>query len=252
MTLSEDLNFVDQGGEFDSAASPYPVVFGISFTPKIIGLIAGVVGLAGALFIVLNLVMPAWDNYQQQQAKSADLQGQIDQKKAAIKQMEQVKQELAQAKQQQIQVLGLFSNEQTLDTLLLDVNRLVESGNTQVPANAFRAKLQKFAPANNKAEPVMDGSLGVGVNGKLKRMNINVEIVGTYEQTQSILRNIERLQPLLIVKDYQSVLAPAQTNAPGGKVVRLVGPAPLTTSFQLQALMPMTAEDIAAAAKAPK
>jgi type IV pilus assembly protein PilO len=251
MTLSEDFNFADQGGEFDSGASPYPVVFGVSFTPKIIGLIAGVVGLAGALLILFNLVMPAWESYQQQQAKSTDLQGQIDQKKAIIKQIDQVKQDLAQAKQQQIQVLGLFSNEKTLDTLLLDLNRLVESGNTQVSLNAVKAKLQKFAPANDKAEAVTDGSLGVGVNGKLKRMNINIEIVGTYEQTQSILRNIERLQPLLIVKDYQSVLAPVRTTNQAGKVIRQVGPAPITTSFQLQALMPLTPEEMVAAAKAP-
>ncbi|MBU7583999.1 MAG: pilus assembly protein PilO [Nostoc sp. TH1S01] len=251
MTLSEDLNFADQGEEFDSAASPYPVAFGITFTPQIIGAIAGVAGLAGALFILLNLVMPAWDTYQQQQAKSGELQGQIDQKKANLKQIEQIKKDLADAKQQKIQVLGLFSNEKTLDTLLLDLNRLIESGNAQVPPNAVKAKLQKFAPVTNKAEPITDGSLGVAVNNKLKRLNINVEFVGTYEQTQSILRNIERLQPLLIVKDYQSVLAPVQASTQSGKTIRQVGPAPITTSFQLQALIPLTPEELAAAAKAP-
>ncbi|BBD58071.1 hypothetical protein NIES2109_08400 [Nostoc sp. HK-01] len=252
MTLSEDLNFADQGEEFDSGASPYPVVFGISFTPQIIGIIAGVVGLFGALFILLNMVMPAWDNYQQQQAKSGELQGQIDQKKATLKQIDQVKKDLADAKQQKIQVLGLFSNEKTLDTLLLDLNRLVESGNAQVPPNAVKAKLQKFAPTTNKAEPITDGSLGVAVDNKLKRISINVEFVGTYEQTQSILRNIERLQPLLIVRDYQSVLAPVQANTQSGKVIRQVGPPPITTSFQLQALIPLTPEELAAAVpKAP-
>ncbi|MBD2496086.1 GspMb/PilO family protein [Nostoc sp. FACHB-280] len=248
MTLSEDLNFADQGEEFDSGASPYPVLFGIAFTPQIIGGIAGVVGLAGALFIVLNFVMPAWDTYQQQQAKSGELQGQIDQKKATLKQIDQVKKDLADAKQQQIQVLGLFANEKTLDTLLLDLNRLIESGNAQVPPNAVKAKLQKFAPATTKAEPIIDGSLGVAVNNKLKRISINVEFVGTYEQTQSILRNIERLQPLLIVRDYQSVLAPVQATSQTGKAIRQVGPPPLTTSFQLQALMPLTPEDLAALA----
>ncbi|MBE9208314.1 pilus assembly protein PilO [Nostoc sp. LEGE 06077] len=252
MTLSEDLNFADQGEEFDSGASPYPVVFGITFTPQIIGMIAGVLGLAGALFIVLNLVLPAWDNYQQQQAKSGELQGQIDQKKATLKQIDQVKKDLADAKQQKIQVLGLFSNEKTLDTLLLDLNRLVESGNAQVPPNAVKAKLQKFTPVTNQAEIITDGSLGAAVNNKLKRLNINVEFIGTYEQTQSILRNIERLQPLLIVRDYQSVLAPVQANTQSGKVVRQVGPPPITTSFQLQALIPLTPEELAAAApKAP-
>jgi type IV pilus assembly protein PilO len=253
MTLSEDFNFAE-GGEFDSGgASPYPVVFGITFTPTIIGMIAGLVGLGGALYILLNLLMPALENYQQQQAKSSDLQGQVEQKRAAIKQIDQVIQDLAQAKQQKIQVLGLFANEKTLDTLLLDLNRLVESGNAQVPANAVKAKLQKFTPTANKAEPVMDSSLGVAVNGKLKRTSINIEIVGTYEQTQSIIRNIERLQPLLIVKEYQSALAPVTTTTSSGKVVRQIGPPGITTLFQVQALMPMTPEEIAAVAKeAPK
>jgi type IV pilus assembly protein PilO len=144
-------------------------------------------------------------------------------------------------------VLGLFANEKTLDTLLLDLNRLVESGNSQVPFNAVRAKLKKYTPAGDKAEPITDGTFGPLVDGKLKRRSINIEIVGTYEQTQSILRNIERLQPLLLVKDYQSALAP-ETAVEPGKGVRRIGPAPISTNFQLQALMPMTPQDMAQAA----
>ncbi|MBE9051833.1 pilus assembly protein PilO [Nostocales cyanobacterium LEGE 11386] len=252
MTLSEDFNFVDQGGEFGSETPAYPVVFGISFTPKIIGILVGVLGIAGAAYMLMNMVMPAWETYQQQQAQSNDLQGQIEQKKASIKEIDKVKEELAQAKQQTIQVLSLFANEKTLDTLLLDLNRLVESGNSQIPANAVRAKLQKFVPASQQAEPINDGSLGAIVDGKLKRSSINVEVVGTFEQTQSIIRNIERLQPLLIVKDYQATLAPEQAKDSSGKEVRRIGPAPITTSFQLQALMPLNSEEVAAAAEAAK
>lgn len=252
MTLSEDFNFAE-GGEFGSEAPAYPVVFGISFTPKIIGILVGVLGIAGAGYMLMNMVMPAWETYQQQQEKRTDLQGQVEQKKASITQIDKVKDELAQAKQQRIQVLSLFADEKTLDTLLLDLNRLVESGNAQVPANAVRAKLQKFVPASQQAETVADGSLGAIVNGKLKRSSVNVEIVGTFEQTQSIIRNIERLQPLLIVKDYQARLAPEpSTNSSSGEEVRRVGPAAITTSFQLQALMPMKAEEIAAATEAKK
>ena len=54
MTLSEDFNFADQNGE-DSAAPAYPVVFGISFTPQIIGIIVGVIGLGGAIFLLLKI-----------------------------------------------------------------------------------------------------------------------------------------------------------------------------------------------------
>ena len=250
MTLSDDLNFAEHGGEFDSATPAYPVVFGIAFTPKIIGILVGVIGLAGAAYILLNLLMPAWETYQQQQAKSLELQAQVAQKKANIKQIDKVKDELAQAKQQKVQVLGLFANEKTSDTLLLDMNRLVESGNTPTSINAVRAKLKKFVPVSQKPEPIIDGSLGLLVDGKLQRSSINAEITGTYEQTQSIIRNIERLQPLLIVKDYQATLAPAESRSPLDKTPVQVGPAAINTSFQLQILMPLSPEEIAAAAAA--
>ncbi|MBC6429884.1 pilus assembly protein PilO [Nostoc sp. HG1] len=250
MTLSDNLNFGEQSGEFDQATPASPVLFGIAFTPKIIGILVGVIGLAGAGYIFLNLVMPAWESYQQQLAKSSELQGQVEQKKASIKEIGKVKDELAQAKQQKIQVLGLFANEKSLDTLLLDVNRLVDSGNTPTSMNVVRAKLKKFVPVSQKPEPITDGTLGLQVDGKLQRSNINVEITGTYEQTQSIIRNIERLQPLLIVKDYQATLAPVESKSPLDKTPMQVGPAAINTSFQLQVLMPLTPEEIAAAAAA--
>jgi type IV pilus assembly protein PilO len=250
MTLSDDLNFGEQGGEFDAATPASPMLFGIAFTPKIIGILVGVIGLAGAGYILLNLLMPAWESYQQQQAKTSELQGQIEQKKASIKQIEQLKNELAQAKQQKVQVLGLFANEKTLDTLLLDLNRLIESGNTSTSINTVRAKLKKFAPISQTPEPIIDGSFGKEVDGKLQRSTFVADITGTYEQTQSILRNIERLQPLLIVKDYQATVAPAEARSPLDKTPVQPGPAAINTSFQLQVLMPLSPELVAAAAAA--
>jgi type IV pilus assembly protein PilO len=249
MTLSEDLNFADQGGEFDEGAAPYPVLFGVTFTPPIIGIIAGVVGLGGALYMLLNLVMPSWDAYQAQQGKISEIQGQITQKKISVKQIDKVQAEQAQAKQQKIKVLSLFANEKSLDTLLLDTNRLVESDST-VPVTDVTPKLNKFVPDSGEAEIITDGSFGKEVDNKLKRSKISLEIVGTFEQTQSIMRNIERLQPLLIVTNYQSTLAAPEPILPSdqGKKLRL-GPAKITTSFQLQALMPLTPEELAKAAQ---
>lgn len=248
MTFNDDLNFVE-GTKFDTDSPSFLVIFGVSLTPKLIGIFLGVLGLAGAVYMLMNFVMPAWETFQQQQTKQNQLQEVVDQKKTIIQQMETVKQEQAVSKQQQLQVLALFANEKTLDTLPLDLNRLVESGNTQIPPNAVRAKLRKYVPTG-KAEPITDGSLGSLVNGKLKRSSINIEIIGTYEQTQSILRNIERLQSLLIVKDYQSSLVPEAATQQDKTVMPRVGPAPISTSFQLQALMPLSQEEVAAAAKA--
>jgi type IV pilus assembly protein PilO len=248
MTLSEDFNFAENNGEFGESPSS-PKMFGISFTPQIIGIGVAVVGLAGALYVGLNMIMPAWDNYQQQQGKIAELQGQVDQKKASLRKIDQVKAELDQAKLQQVQVLSLFASEKTLDTLLLDLNRLVETTNAQISVSGVRGELKKFVPSSQKPEQINDGSLGLQVNGKLKRSGISIQIVGTYEQTQSIMRNIERLQPLLIVKDYQSTLQriPVESSNQKGEQ-KLDFVSSINTSFQLQALMPLTPEDIAAAA----
>lgn len=251
MTLSDDLNFAEQSGEFGLEKPAFPVVLGVPLTPKKIGAGVAVLGLAGGAFILLNLVMPAWDSFQQQQTKNNELQAQVDQKKANLRKIDQVKAALEEAKQQRTQVLGLFANEKTLDTLLLDLNRLVESGNYRVFGNSVRAKLKKFVPNGQDAETIIDGSLGLQVNGKLKSRSISIEIVGTYEQIQAIMRNIERMQPLFIVKNYQSTVAPPEPSSQSDKVLIKRGPTAISSSFELQALMALTAEELAeAAAKA--
>ncbi|WP_071190422.1 pilus assembly protein PilO [Trichormus sp. NMC-1] len=254
MTLSDDLSFSQHATGFDDAPSSNPVVFGVTLTTPIIGALVGFMGVLAAGYMILNIVMPAWDTYQQQQAKSQELQGQVDQKTAQAKQIDNVLAELAQAKQQQVQVLALFANEKSLATLLMDTSRLVDSSNGQFTANSVRATLRKFVPSGDKPEIITDDSLGAEVNNKLKRSNIKVEIEGTFEQTQSIMRNIERLQPLLLVKNYDSKLVPPEIqNSEENKKVVQIGPGKLATSFDLEALMPLTPEEAAevAAASAP-
>ncbi|MBF2017449.1 MAG: pilus assembly protein PilO [Rivularia sp. T60_A2020_040] len=244
MTFSDEMNF-EGGGEFEES-SAYPVIFGITFTPIISGILIGVLGLAGATYMLLNFVMPAWENFGEKQNKQQELESQIEQKKSSLQNIDKIKAELAQAKSQQSQVLAVFASEKTLNTLLIDLNRLVEAGNAQLSSNSVKAKLQKFAPSSEGTQPVNDGSLGTLVDGKLKRNSTEIAISGTYEQTQSILRNIERLQPLLLVKDYQSTLQPEVIEE--GKP-RRTGPTPITTTFKLEALVPMNPQEVAAAAK---
>ncbi|HEY9805524.1 MAG TPA: hypothetical protein V6D04_03095, partial [Candidatus Obscuribacterales bacterium] len=134
----------------------------------------------------------------------------------------------------------------TLDTLLLDLNRLV---------NARKAKLSSFVPAPEPATVITDSSLGATVNGKLKRKEITVNLEGNYEQTQSIMRSVERLQPLLLVKSFNSQLDQSTqkiTVDRRGRLIPVGRPETnLKTSFKLQALLPLTPQEATAAAKAP-
>lgn len=245
MTFSDEMNF--EGSEFEEdSSSAYPVVFGITFTPKVSGILIGVLGLAGAGYMFLNILKPAWDSFTLKQGTKAQLETEIQSKEARLQSIDELNAKLAKAKTQQSKVWAVFANEKTLDTLLLDLNRLVQAGNAQLGRNAVKAKLEKFAPSSEGTQPVTDGSLGPEVDGKLKRSTTEIAISGTYEQTQAILRNIERLQPLLIVKDYQSDLV--QETFEEGQP-RRTGPTPINTSFKLEALVPMNPQEVAEAQK---
>ena len=243
MTLSEEFIAVDDGVE---AAPTYPSAFGVTLTPEISGLLIALAGLAVGGYMLLNLLMPTWQRHQELTANQNQKQSLVQQKAASLNQEEKIKAELAQAKQQKAEVLALFANEQTLDTLLIDLNRVIQSANAQ--KNGY-AQLKKFVPANQTAEIITDGSLGPEVNGKLKRRNIDVIFEGTFEQTQAILRNIERLQPLLIIRNYKSNMAPATSSDSDPKNSIVTGPTVISTSFQLQALIPLSSEEAAKAAQ---
>ncbi|MFM7365863.1 MAG: pilus assembly protein PilO [Cuspidothrix sp.] len=253
MTVSEEFNFSDKGTQTANSA---PVVFGVTMTPTIVGGVVALLGVASAGYMILNVLIPDWDIYQQQLIKRGQIQAEVAQKKSQAAQIAKVEADLATAKEQQKQILALFADEKSLDTLLLDTSRLIDSSNGQNIANGVKAKMKKFVPTSEKPLVIDDSSFGPEVNGKLKRSVFNVEIEGNFEQTQSIMRNIERLQPLLLVKNYNSKLSPPETLGDKDNPV-LIGVGKLATTFELEALMPLTNQEIAelaakaAAAKAP-
>ncbi|WP_353929237.1 pilus assembly protein PilO [Okeanomitos corallinicola TIOX110] len=247
MTLSDDLSFSKSGAGFDDFSSSYPVVFGITFTPQVIGGVVGGLGFLGAVYMILNLGMPAWEKFQGLQTKSKDLQSQVEQKTNQANQANKVKADLAQSKQLQTQVLGLFANEKSLDTLLLDTSSLINTSNSEARViSGIKAQLKKFAPEGDEPEIIEDGSLGEKVNNKLKRQIIKVEIEGKFEQMQLIMANIERLQPLLLVENYNSqLIEPEVDNTDRDRPPVRSEPGKILTSFDLVALMPLTEAETA-------
>jgi type IV pilus assembly protein PilO len=248
MTLSDDLNFAEQGAGSEEEASQSIVAFGITFTPLIIGGILGVLGIISSVAMVVYLIMPALDTFHQQEAKNSDLESQITQKNIQAAQLNKAQAELEKVKQQQVQVLGLFANEKSIETLLLDINRLIEEVNTKNTPPDATAKLEKYTPASEKPEIITDSSYGVLVNNKLKRLRFNITIKGTFAETETIMQKIERLTPLLIIKNYESKLTAVGTGV-NKKIPK--GSSWIETSCQLEALMPLTPEETASMAKIP-
>lgn len=269
--------------EFESTPN-YPTAFGVTFTPPISGVLLGILGLIGAGAIVTQLVMPAFETNQSLNAKVQEKTQQLQQQSAIRKQIQDAKDQLAQAKQKRDQVYSLFANEKALNTLLFDLNQLIERNNagllaarntklnacpvyvrqvfgTQAGAQEFQdkfgdlvaeAKLKRFKPDEKGAAVISDSSFGAAINNKLKRQTIDMEIRGNFNQTQSIFRTIERLQPLLLVRNLDVKVVDNKVSEglyeiqPDGTIRYLTNCQPdnqITTTFQMDALLPLSEVD---------
>ncbi|MGV2827045.1 type II and III secretion system protein [Myxosarcina sp. GI1(2024)] len=222
----------------------YPSAFGITFTPQITGIALAVLGIVGAGYIYFNMVAPVRQQYQQVQDKQQQTEGQLQGLKTGDlqRQFAELNQELERQKALKDSIIAMFANESDLDTLLLDLNSFIV---------ANQGKLLQYQP-DSGTNIVQDSSLGDGLEGKLKRKGISLSIEGTFAQTKGILRDIERLQPLLLIKSINSTVSEEPTvvlTSDRGEIVPQQE-AKLQTQIQLDAILPLTEEELQAAQEA--
>lgn len=240
MTLAEDFLSDDE----QSLDSDYPEVFGITFTPVIMGIALAVVGIAGAIYIYLNMVAPAKESYKQVQTQVAEKQGQLDQIKSGDlnQKITNLNEQLEDKKAIKSKVIALFTNANDLETILIDISNFVA---------ARGATMINYSP-DSQISVIQDGSLGDAVNGKIKRKGISLEIEGTFSQTQAILNDLERLQPLLIVQDYSSQVseqAPVVLSVSQKALIPTKAPQ-LTTRLNIDAILPLSQQELLEAREA--
>ncbi|ERN43036.1 hypothetical protein KR51_00003520 [Rubidibacter lacunae KORDI 51-2] len=240
-------------GQDDELPPEYPTVFGLTLTPQVSGVLLGVAGFAIALYAWLNFVQPARARYDQLVQQRNDAQRQIDEQPSVQKDIAAVQDQLQTARSRQQQVLALLSSESSLDTILVDLEKtLIEvAGNATSSKGGF--ELREFSEVDAQAVIVTDDSFGEAINGKIKRKRYQVETSGTFQQTRAVLAELERLQPLLIVRNLDTKVdepTPFRFDRSRQGFVATASPQ-LRTTFQLEAVLPLTeAEKAAAAAEA--
>lgn len=230
MTFSEEFQ-TTKGTETGEQPSG-PVIFGITMTPLVAGIICGLLGIAGFAYIWSSFVSPVNETKKQLQLDKQDKENQVQQLKSgeAEKKIQQLKAELSREKELEPQVFAMFSDEGTLDTMLLDIYNLIQENN---------AELVTFKPEGPQATTITDGSLGKLVDNRLKRKTTQVEITGTFEQTQTIIRDIERLQPLLLIKDLETTVSEKPKYIYNQGRISIQGEPRLTSSFNIDAILPV-------------
>jgi type IV pilus assembly protein PilO len=242
MTYSEDLMNTTQMGDstYLDDQPTYPSIFGIDLSPMLIGSLLTAVGVGAAAYLGYTNILPQYQANQEMQTKLANVQQQIQDRRDMAKKITAAEADLKKATEQRESVLAMFANEQKLDTLLLDLNKLI---------SIRQGELQKFAPDVAMTGVVSDSSLGTVLNGKLRRKSTDIEVEGGFEQMQSILRTVERMDQLLVLRDFKADLQAPEVNRGGSSSGS--GIPTIKTKFKLQAIIPLTKEEQLAAAPSP-
>ena len=233
MTFADDFATEEQSLEGD-----YPSAFGITFTPMIMGVAIAVAGVALAGYAFINYVKPAQEKLTQASVKKQELQGQLDKIKTGDLQLKlaQLEADLAASKVLKSRVLSMFTSQEDLETLLIDINSFVA---------ANEADLIQYQPDSN-ISTVDDASLGESVQGKLKRKGISLTIEGTFTETKQILRDLERLQPLLMIQSISSTVVekPTAILTSNNTEITSQKQAELKTQIKLDAILPSSQTEL--------
>lgn len=218
--------------------------------PKIIGIGLGVLGAGLAGWVVYSSVMPAIEKQKTLDTQLNEAIAKIAEQQNQIKERPKAEAALVEAQQNREDVTRLFASDRTMETLLYDINKLVDRINSGIKDEENMAKMTRFDPQVPKDGNyiVSDGSLGPLVNGKLKRREFRVEFEGTYPQTRAFAIALEQMQPLLVVKNLRTQLeqqgGTLQVEWKEGKFIPVeVSENRLRTSFDLHALLALSEKE---------
>ncbi|MEM9264471.1 MAG: hypothetical protein AAGA46_03005 [Cyanobacteria bacterium P01_F01_bin.13] len=247
MTLSGDFIPADDD-LYDEPSNP--VVFGVELTPRVLGILAALAGIGLAIFLFQRFVQPVRQSNQTLRNAIAEKEQQLATQEQRLEEIAKLEEERELALTQRRNVYSLFADESSMDTLLLDINQRVKNSNASIgaarnqikargiPPILVEAQLQSFVPSGEVV--VQDSSLGEAVNGKLKRQTYNVDFAGDFTQTQSILSNVERLEPLLLLRNFSLTASEAVTETVLNSQGQVVGRPKqrINSTFNVDALIP--------------
>ncbi|MCT7951929.1 hypothetical protein NG798_19180 [Ancylothrix sp. C2] len=221
-------------------------LFGIQFTPKIIGVLIAVAGLAAAVGAFMYVLQPMLTQQEELNTKIAAKESENKAIEASLSRIEEARANLEKAKVAKADVQVLFGDTRSLDTLVLDINNFIRKAGGQFgsvkPATSEILTTNLFpTPAPNPQAP--PGT--VAPAGPYQIQPFTVEMTGTFTQTQSIIRNIERLQPMIVLGKYTSDIDPETLKLvvnEQGKVLRIPEPT-LKTIFDMVVIVPAAKQE---------
>ncbi|NJK33685.1 MAG: hypothetical protein HC919_01350 [Oscillatoriales cyanobacterium SM2_2_1] len=231
-------------------------LFGISMTSRVLGILIGVAGVGVAGFGYVSLVDPLKTQVDGNEASIAQKKTAVDQLRADVARGATVDTELKAAQEKNAFVLTLLPSVDNVDTLLKDItDQLPKSIEVTLPPFSYRIpnSLQSFT----LAPPATILPAGQ----QFRTISVNIAMDAPFPDILTSLQKIERLQPLLAIKNFKlakKAIPPEAFQLPEGfgleesqKAALLESLPPLlTATFVIEAYVPLSAEEIAAQAAA--
>jgi len=224
-------------------------LFGFTFTPKILGILIGVAGIGLAAYVATSYVTPLWEQVQKGQTD-------ISTKKSGLLALEQkvegkgnIVQKIEEANKQNLFVLSLLPNVDNIDTLMRDIQDQVPKTITIALPPDFEYVLAGTMRVFQPAPPVK--------GPQYTKYSFTIGFDGKFEDVLNTIKKIERLKPLLIVKNLTLTKKTLPTDkfkfslpiAPGKeKEILDILPPLIGADFVLEAFVPLTEAELKAAA----
>ncbi|TAF58936.1 MAG: pilus assembly protein PilO [Oscillatoriales cyanobacterium] len=219
--------FIPSGAQAEEAGTQE--IFGIKLTPQVQAIGIAVLGLGVAGYLVSQFVLPEFQKSDDIKQKiAASKKTQVELQTLILKKSEaQARQD--EAKQRRANVTAMFASDAGSNTLLLDMNQLVNRINAGVQGDDLKAKITKFEPDVPPA-------------------GAPAPVPGSFAQTRNFMRNLELMQSLLVVRNLKSELLsstqPIQIDFLKGRIVPVEQPqTKIKTAFDLHALLPLKQEE---------
>jgi type IV pilus assembly protein PilO len=226
-------------------------LFGLTLTSKILGIVVGVGGVGLAAYLATTYVTPIWTSVQSGEKDIEAKTTNVATLKSQVSSKNNIAQKIEEANQQNKFVLSLLPSVDNIDTLIRDIQEQIPKTIVIALPPDFSYELagtmRNFQPTAPLAGTQYDTySFTIGFDGK-------------FEDVLNTIQKIERLKPLLVVKDLKLTKKALPTTTfkfsrpiEAGKEKEILDILPplIAADFTLQAFVPKTEAELKAATAA--
>jgi len=235
----------------DEGASGGVTLFGVTLTSKVLGILIGVGGIGLAIYVATTYVMPIWDQVQSGQNNIATKKSGLTALEQKVASKGNVAQKIEDANKQNQFILSLLPNVDNIDTMMRDIQEQIPKTIVIALPPDFSYEIAGTMRAFQPAEPIK--------GAQYNTYSFTIGFDGKFEDVFNTIQRIERLKPLLVVKNLKLTKKPLPSEKfkfsrpiAAGKEKEIIDILPplIGADFTLEAFVPLSEAELKAAAAA--